>query len=447
MMTRRWPVFVAILCVSPAWAQTGPPPKDSTSVHAPKLQAYSYDYDLIDNSVVRPATRFFDVARLARRVSAHPRQAANVDASDQVRLPSTWWQPRAGYQNVTPEDLRTGPGPGTGPAPGRWTVTHAKIQGVSPGFQIKDASGAGFLVKFDPPGHPGLTCSLDVIGSRLFWAAGYNVPDNTISSMTLANLDIGKDATYTDAHGAKQPITLAYIEKLLERVSPPIDGHYVCSTSRFLDGKPIGPYSYEGRRKDDPEDLVPHELRRELRGLWVMCAWLNHADSRGPNSLDTWVKGEDRSFVRHHLIDFNAILGAGATGSRSVQTGSEYYVDEAVGTRALLSLGMLPFAWEASVDPDMASVGSIEAVTFDPTHWRPDYPNPAFDERTERDNRWGARILAGISDDLIREAVREGQYPDPRAAEYMVRVLITRRDRLVQRWLAPKTVTPMAVNR
>jgi hypothetical protein len=237
---------------------------------------------------------------------------------------------------------------------------------------------------------------------------------------------------------------MAYVQKLLDRVSPPVDGHYLCSTSRYLEGKPIGPYTYEGRRKDDPEDLVPHELRRELRGLWVMCAWLNHADSRGPNSLDTWVKGEDRSFVRHHLIDFNAILGAGATGSRSVQTGSEYYVDQGVGTRELLTLGMLPFAWEASVDPAMPSVGFVEAVTFDPTNWRPDYPNPAFDERTARDNRWGARILAGFSDDLIKEAVREGQYPDPRAADYMVRVLIARRDRLVQRWLTPGLAAPMA---
>jgi hypothetical protein len=414
--------------------------------HAPRDREYSYDYDLIDNSVVRPATRFFDVALLARKVTGHPREAANVDENDQVRLPSTWWQPRLGFRAVTPAEMLRGPGPGTGPAPGRWTVTHAKIQGVSPGFQIKDSEGNGFLVKFDPLGYPDLTCALDVIGSHLFWAAGYNVPDNTISSFRLEDLDIGKDATYADTQGRKHAITMAYIGQLLAKVSPPIDGNYRCSASRYLEGKPIGPYEYFGRRKDDPEDLVPHELRRELRGLWAMCAWLNHADSRGPNSLDTWVKGPDRSFVRHHLIDFNAILGAGATGGRAYPTGTEYYVDNLVGGRALVTLGLVPFAWEPSVDPGIRSVGFVESRTFDPASWRPDYPNPAFDERTARDVRWGVRIVAGFSDEMIRAAVDAGQYSDPRASDYIARILIERRDKLVRRWL-PGTLPPQVVAR
>jgi hypothetical protein len=406
---------------------TGPPP--------PAERPYSMAWDLIGNSAVRPATRFFDLARLARGITGQRREAANVDDSDQVRLPSTWWQPRVGFRPVTPEQMMTGPGPGTGPAPGRWTVTHAKGHGVTYGFQIKDANGVGFLVKFDPPGHADLASACDVIGSRLFWAAGYNVPDNTVARFRAEDLDIDRDATYTDARGHKQPITREYLAQLLAKCAPPVDGRYRCVASRFLEGKPIGPYRYSGRRGDDPEDLVPHELRRELRGLWTLCAWVNHADSRGPNSLDTWVKGPDRSFVRHHLIDFSAILGAGATGSRAYPTGTEYYLDAQVGAGELVTLGLLPFAWEPSVDPGIASVGFVEAKVFDPSGWRPDFPNPAFDERTERDVRWGARIVAGFSDELIRTAVAAGEYSDPRAAEYVTRILIERRDKLVRRWL------------
>ena len=42
----------------------------------------------------------------------------------------------------------------------------------------------------------------------------------------------------------------------------------------------ISPLQYFGTRPEDPNDLHPHEHRRELRGLRVFSAWLNHDDSR-----------------------------------------------------------------------------------------------------------------------------------------------------------------------
>ena len=53
----------------------------------------------------------------------------------------------------------------------------------------------------------------------------------------------------------------------------------------------------------------------------------------------------------------------------------------------------------------------------------------------------GARIVAAFTDDHIRAAVARGRYSDPRAAEYLTRVLIERRDQIVRRWLPDKTVT------
>jgi len=144
-------------------------------------------------------------------------------------------------------------------------------------------------------------------------------------------------------------------------------------------------------------------------------------DSRGPNSLDMWVTENGRSFVRHYLLDYNAILGAGANGSRAYQTGFEYYVDFGVMGRHLASLGLEPFPWEHSVDPHMPSVGFVESKVFDPAGWRPDYPNPSFDDRTERDIRWGAKIVGGFTDDHIRSVVAAAHYTDPRAAEYITR--------------------------
>jgi hypothetical protein len=216
-------------------------------------------------------------------------------------------------------------------------------------------------------------------------------------------------------------------------------------SSRLLDGTPLGPFEYRGRRKDDPEDLIPHELRRELRGLWTVAAWTNHADARGPNSLDLWVTEGRRSFVRHYLIDFNGCLGAGSIAPKAYTTGNEYFLDYGVMARSLIELGLAPFPWESTVDPELPSIGFIESSAFDPVSWRPDYPNPAFDERTERDARWGARIVAGFTDEHIRAAVERGRFSNPAAAEYLTRVLIERRDKIVRQWLGSEAPVGSAV--
>ncbi|HYM82103.1 MAG TPA: hypothetical protein VEY91_11935 [Candidatus Limnocylindria bacterium] len=435
-------IILGALLGALGWTDTlvAQPPSGATEM--PRERDYSYIYDMLDHSLVRPFTRVFDPALLLRKVVGRPRQAANVGENDQVRLPSTWWQPRIGFRPVTVEQMMKGPGSSAGPAPGKWTVTKAKTQGVTPGFQIEDSKGDRFIIKFDPTTFPELTTSVDVIGSHLFWAAGYNVPHNTIATFKAEDLALDKDATFTDALGKKQPMTPEYLTQLLDRVARLRDGTYRCLASRFISGKPLGPFEYYGRRNDDPEDLIPHELRRELRGLWTVCAFLNHADSRGPNSLDMWVTENGRSFVRHHLIDFGSILGSSAIGPRSYVTGTEYYVDFNVIGQQAATIGLRPFDWERVVDPKIASIGFVEGRVFDPAGWRPDYANPAFDERTERDIRWGAKIVAGFTDEHIRAAVKAGSYSDLRASEYLTQVLIQRRDKLVRHWLGPDYRVP-----
>ena len=114
------------------------PPATAASAAAkmpkPKPNSVSNAYDVFDNSISRPVARVFDLPRWGRRATGHPREAANVDAADQVRLPSTWWQPRVGFRTVTPQQMLTGPGPGTGPVGRHWAVTHTKDHGVTPGL-------------------------------------------------------------------------------------------------------------------------------------------------------------------------------------------------------------------------------------------------------------------------------------------------------------------------
>jgi len=419
--------------VRPADRSGTPAPDSTATTKPPKATEISYYYDQLEHSIFRPFTRALDPSLLVRKVTRNPREAANVDENDQVREPCTWWQPRLGFRTITPEQMIHGT-PGHPPA-GAWRVTRAKTQGVTPGFFIKDSKGTSYILKFDPMSNPEMATATDVVASYLFWGAGYNVPYNVIVNFRREDLSVGKGATYTDRFGNKQPLTEDFLDETLKRVPRPPDGTYRAIASQLLQGKPLGPFEYNGRREDDPEDQIPHELRRELRGLWTIAAWTSHGDVRGPNSLDMWITENGRSFVRHHLIDFGSCLGSAAVGSRSPHAGHQYYIDYGVMTRQLLTLGFKPQKWESTVDPELPSIGFIEAAAFDPEGWRPDYPNPAFDERTERDIRWGARIVAGFTDAHIRAAVEQGQYSDPRATEYLTQVLIQRRDILVRRWL------------
>ena len=438
-MTSR-PTGVAILAaLAGALALAGRAPAADSTATAPRPRSISYYYDAFHQSLTRSISRGVDPALAVRKLGHLHREAADVDADDQVRLPSTWWQPRLGFRPVTVSQMLRGPGPGTGPAAGKWRVIRAKTQGVSPGFTILDAEGTRFAIKLDPLGSPEMASGADVVVSKLYWAAGYNVPDNSIVTFHRADLVIDPKALVTSVSGKKETMTEGFLDRLLARGARRADGAYHAVASRILSGTALGEWTYDGRRKDDPEDLVPHQHRREIRGLWTINAWTNHTDCSARNTLDMYVKDGGRAFVRHYLIDFSGCLGSGSIAPQVIQNGHEYLLDFGAAVRNAATLGLRAPRWEHSVDPGIPAVGFIESRTFDPEHWKPFLPNPAFDERTRRDARWGARIVAAFTDEHIRAAVEQGRYTDPRATEYLVRVLIERRDALVHEWLGAES--------
>ena len=79
---------------------------------------------------------------------------------------SSWLTNRAGNRALTPEDVAKGPDTSAGPAPGTWTVTSSKSDGVTPGFTIKDANGQRWFLKFDPPGYRGMAYYKQAISAR-----------------------------------------------------------------------------------------------------------------------------------------------------------------------------------------------------------------------------------------------------------------------------------------
>jgi hypothetical protein len=207
------------------------------------------------------------------------------------------------------------------------------------------------------------------------------------------------------------------------------------SQAGFLKGTPAGPFQYSGTRSDDPNDIFPHENRRELRGLRVFAAWLNHDDSRAINSLDMLVNEGGHRYLKHYLIDFGSTLGSGSTGPQKPRASWEYLWEPKAAFGRMATLGLWDRSWVHVKYPKYPSIGKFESKYFDPEQWKPEYPNPAFLNMTDQDGYWAAKIVMSFTEDDIRAIVATGQLSDPDAEEYLINVLVERRNKIGRAWL------------
>ena len=122
-------------------------------------------------------------------------------------------------------------------------------------------------------------------------------------------------------------------------------GPYAHSPASGCPGKVVGQFTFNGRRSDDPNDLFPHERRRELRGLRLFAAWLNHDDARAINSIDTYVEENGRRYIRHYLQDFGSNLGSGSTSAQQPRGGYEYLVEPGKIGKGLIGFGFYRRNW------------------------------------------------------------------------------------------------------
>jgi hypothetical protein len=225
-------------------------------------------------------------------------------------------------------------------------------------------------------------------------------------------------------------MTESDLDQILSRVDKLPDNRYRAVASKFLPGRPIGPFKYYGTRSDDPNDVIPHEHRRELRGLQVFSAWLNHDDSRAVNTLDSVETVNGRRYVRHYLIDFGSTLGSGSIQAQKPRAGWEYIWEPAPVFRRIFTLGLWDSSWIRIRYPDMPSIGRFESKVFDPARWKPEYPNPAFLNALPDDSYWAAKIVMAFTDEDIRAVVRTGGLSDPKAEQYLIDTLIERRNKI-----------------
>ena len=404
--------------------QQEPLPVNAENIKGRKLSDY---YDFFSNTFRKPGEQ-------QRKGKLIPARAVNTLGE----VPDSAWYTNRHY--MTPmrmEELERGPGAAAAPdTSGPLTVVAAKTAGVMPGFRIRDAKGHLYFVKFDPKTNPEMATAADMIVSKFLYALGYNVPENYLFTFNRHQFRVAPDATVTDAQGKRRPMTDRDVTEILLSVPQTADGRYRIVASLGIAGKPVGEFRYYGTRHDDPNDIVPHEHRRDLRGLRVFCAWLGHDDTRNANTFDALVEQDGRKFIKHYLIDFGATLGSDSNWPNSPRSGNVYWFDWTTSAEQLFSLGLAVPRWARATYPKIPAVGRFEADIFDPEKWVPFYPNAAFANCLPDDAFWAAKQVMAFTDEQIRAIVKTGQYSDPEAENWIVQCLIKRRDKIGKAYFA-----------
>jgi hypothetical protein len=374
-------------------------------------------WDAADGLLFRSAARAFAVSASTESV--------DVNAFDEVPS-SSWFTNRIGRTPMSPELVAQGAcdvGADTEIAPRPWTIVGAKEDGMQPGLFIEDANGVRYLLKTDGPIQPERSSGAEAIVAALLYAAGYFVPCNRVVWFSPGDLVPNEEA---DA--------LA-VQTVIDAAARAPDGRVRASLSRFLPGTPLGAWSFEGRWSADPNDRVPHELRRELRAYRYFSAWVDHVDARAHNTLALWI-GDRTGHVRHALLDFGDCLGAISTDERATaRYGQAQWIEPGMMFEDLVSFGTLRRPWYRTTRPLDPVVGDFATEPFHPDRWRPNHANAAFEQARADDGAWAARILARFDEPVLRAVARLGRFSDRRTERAVARGLIDRRRVLLERYL------------
>ena len=415
-------------------------PDQTPFAKAPEEYYSPFAWDGANYMVFHPIARFFAVDPAG--------VATNVNALDEVP-DSSWFENRLGVRSLTPAEVEKGPcsdkvldpeGPD-----GSWTIDKGKDNGANPGFRVNIKGLGKFMLKTDPETEPDRATGATAVASRIYHAIGYNSACDSVVYFRPSLLKLKPGLTVTNNQGITKPFDQARLDGILKQASHR-NGLVRMVASAWLPGKPIGPYRYEGTRDDDPNDVIPHEDRREVRGARLVAAWLNHFDSREQNTMDVFLpvdkdKKDGPGYVRHYIIDMGDCFGSQWTvDGISRRLGSSYVFDAGHVAEDFLSLGIQRRPWERA-QLTGGIFGYFSARDFDPESWRGEYPNPAFMRMSEQDGAWMARILASFNDELLRAAVKVGKY-DTLSERYLVETLSARRRAILRRYLGK--VSPIA---
>jgi hypothetical protein len=360
-------------------------------------------------------------------------RAQNLNTVDEVP-DSSWFTNRMGARRLTIDELVRGPLVGAPPDPSRWIIFREKTSGAHPGVTARDGKGETWFLEFDPPYYPEAATAAVVIATKIFWALGYNQVESFLTTFDPGKVTFDPQATLRRPNGKRTPFTRDDLDAILERVARRPDGTYRVVAGRLLPGKVLGNFRYEGTRPDDPNDLVPHEHRRELRALRVFGAWTNLTDLKSANTIDTLAQQNGRTIVKHWLQDVGSTFGMN-NDLHEWDLSWEHFFETGPSMKRLASFGFALSPWQTVNYTEAPSIGKFEGERFDPRTWRPQTPTTAYMELREDDAFWAAQRVGAFSDEMIRAIVHTGEFSDAASEKSLADIVIQRRDKILRTYL------------
>jgi hypothetical protein len=416
-------------------------PSDKEPDHvscAPEPYVSPLAWDAVDNTVFRPISKFFAVDP--------PQEAKNVNAFDEVP-DSAWFENRLGKRKPSLDELLRGAcrpedmlDPDTS-QPGAWLIDQGKPNGATPGFRVR-VGKKKYMFKTDSQKEPERPSAASVIGAAIYHAVGFNTSCEQIVYFDRTLVKLKPGLKYTRNDGVTRLFDEGALDKVFAEAGKRED-RYRFQASAWLKGFLLGPFKYEGMRSDDPNDVIPHEDRRDLRGGRLVAAWLHHFDAREQNSMDAWFAADEKNaesspgYVRHYYLDTSDSLGSvWDWDGVSRRMGHSYLLDFADIGADFITLGIIERPWERKRQtPGMEMFGYFHWREFEPDDWLNEYPNPSFSRATEHDNAWMARILSRFDYADVKALVSLGKFTKPEAGEFLAQVLEMRLRKIVERYL------------
>ena len=365
-------------------------------------------------------------------------ESGGVNTMGEV-LDGEWFVNRHATRRLTPAQLRAGSGMDHAPLQdGAWRILAVKPYGVRPGILMADGRDQLYILIVDPPDHREMSTGAHMVSSRMLHAIGYYVPETYLVSFEREKLVVAEGAEIESSAGNTRALIEQDVDEFLRSVARTASGRYRASAIYVSPpewGGFLGPTQVYTTRSDDPNDIVPHEHRRDLRGLSVVGAWINFSTMRAVSTTDVLVDVDGIPRIRHFLVDLWATLGSGYDEVKRAQEGNDPFFDPSASLKNIVGFGFWSPSWMRAVYPDIPAVGRFESTVFDPEKWTTTEGLAPFENRLPDDEFWAAKQVMAFTDADIATVVSTGEYNDSEAATWITRTLIERRDKIGHTYL------------